>query len=175
MNLGHAECDKFHDLILIHFQELPLPFLHYLHTYLPALHHNEVDTHPVMEFLKFSNPNMRVVVPKTHIAENRMTHYIYDENTILKENTYHILEPENGEMVQSGDIDLVLVPLLAFDERGNRVGYGKGYYDRFLAECREDVIKVGLSFFEAVPLIDDTDEFDISLTYCVTPQKVYEF
>ena len=128
-----------------------------------------------MEFLKFSNPGLHIVVPKTNFENNSMTHYIYDENTVLVKNAYHIMEPEGGQTAESADIDLVLVPLLAFDERGNRVGYGKGYYDRFLAECRADVIKVGLSFFEAGPLIDDTDEFDIPLTYCVTPQKVYEF
>ena len=135
----------------------------------------EVDTHSVVQFLKFSNPGLHIVVPKTGTEGNSMTHYLYDEHTVLVENRYHIMEPAGGERVASSDIDLVLVPLLAFDERGNRVGYGKGFYDRFLAECRKDVIKVGLSFFEAESLIKDTDEFDIPLTYCVTPQKVYEF
>ena len=173
--LAEAETDKMQDLIMIRFQELALPFLHLLHTYLPVDIQIEVDTYPVMEFLKFSNPGLHIVVPKTNFENNSMTHYIYHENTVLVKNAYHIMEPEGGQTAESADIDLVLVPLLAFDERGNRVGYGKGYYDRFLAECRADVIKVGLSFFEAGPLIDDTDEFDIPLTYCVTPQKVYEF
>ncbi|HRN56518.1 MAG TPA: 5-formyltetrahydrofolate cyclo-ligase [Agriterribacter sp.] len=173
--LKDGEADKLQDLIMIRFRELNLPFLHCLHTYLPVHTKKEVDTYPVMEFLKFSNPGLHIVVPKTDIESNSMTHYIYDDNTVLVENACHIMEPEGGQTVSSADIDMVLVPLLAFDERGGRVGYGKGYYDRFLAGCREDVIKVGLSFFEAEPLIDDTDEFDISLTHCVTPQKVYEF
>ena len=173
--LGEAEADKMQDLIMIRFQQLPLPFLHYLHTYLPMDIQKEVDTRSVVQFLKFSNPGLHIVVPKTGTEGNSMTHYLYDEHTVLVENRYHIMEPAGGERVASSDIDLVLVPLLAFDERGNRVGYGKGFYDRFLAECRKDVIKVGLSFFEAESLIKDTDEFDIPLTYCVTPQKVYEF
>ncbi|HTN06478.1 5-formyltetrahydrofolate cyclo-ligase [Agriterribacter sp.] len=173
--LGEAETDKMQDLIMIRFQELALPFLHYMHTYLPMDIQKEVDTYPVMEFLKFSNPGLNIVVPKTHVESNSMTHYIYDENTVLVKNAYHIMEPAGGQTINSADIDLVLVPLLAFDERGYRVGYGKGFYDRFLLQCRKDVIKIGLSFFQAEPLIDDTDEFDIPLTHCVTPQKVYEF
>ncbi len=173
--LGEAETEKMQDLILIQFQQLPLPFLQYLHTYLPMDIQKEVDTYPVMEFLKFSNPGLHIVVPKTGTEGNTMTHYLYDEHTVLVKNRYDIMEPVEGQPVASRDIDLVLVPLLAFDERGNRVGYGKGFYDRFLLQCRKDVIKVGLSFFEAEQLIEDTDEFDIPLTYCVTPQKVYEF
>src|SRR5690606_36895821 len=173
--LGEAETNRMQDLIMIRFQQLPLPFLQYLHTYLPIDTQKEVDTWPVVEFLQFSNPGLSIVVPKTDAEGTSMTHYLYDEDTILVKNRYHIMEPAGGKQVSSKDIDLVLVPLLAFDERGNRVGYGKGFYDRFLAQCRGDVIKVGVSFFEAEPRIEDTDEFDIPLTYCVTPQKVYEF
>jgi len=64
---------------------------------------------------------------------------------------------------------------LAFDEKGNRIGYGKGFYDRFLNECKKDVIKVGLSFFEATTTIEDTNANDIPLDFCVTPEKIYRF
>lgn len=175
IQLKEAETVKLQDLIMIQFQKLPLPFIHYLHIYLPIDIQKEVDTHPVMDFLRFSNPDMNVVVPKTDTASQRMKHYIYDENTVLVKNRYHIMEPVGGQMVSPEDIDIVLVPLLTFDELGNRVGYGKGYYDLFLSECRRDIIKIGLSFFEAGPLIEDTDDFDIPLTHCVTPHKVYEF
>ncbi len=175
MQLSEAEANKKQDLLMIRFQQLPLPFLQCMHTYLPMDIQKEVDTYPLMEFLKFRNPGMQVVVPKTDFGSNRMINYLYDEETVLVKNDYSILEPAGGEIVDDKAIDLVLVPLLAFDEQGNRVGYGKGFYDRFLAQCRTDVIKVGLSFFDAERTIDDTDEFDIPLTYCVTPQKIYEF
>ena len=81
----------------------------------------------------------------------------------------------SGEITEPDEIDLVLVPLLAFDQEGYRVGYGKGYYDKFLSQCREDVIKIGLSFFEPVDAISDINQFDMSLNYCVTPQQVYDF
>jgi 5-formyltetrahydrofolate cyclo-ligase len=70
---------------------------------------------------------------------------------------------------------MVLIPLLAFDQTGQRVGYGKGYYDRFLANCRPDCIKTGLSFFPAEDKITDTNTFDIAMDFCITPDKIYEF
>jgi len=173
--LNEVEVAKMQDLILINFQQLLLPYVECLHTYLPIHINQEVDTFPIIDFLKFRNPFINIVVPKTDFANNSMQNYLYTDETVLVKNKYDIMEPEGGELVDADMIDIVLVPLLAFDQQGNRVGYGKGFYDRFLAQCDEDVIKIGLSFFDAVDRIDDTDEFDIPLTYCVTPHKVYEF
>ena len=81
---------------------------------------------------------------------------------------------KNSELrIQNSKIDLVLIPLLCFDKKGYRVGYGKGYYDRFLAECRPDVMKIGLSIFEPVDEISDVDEFDVKMDYCITPNKIW--
>lgn len=173
--LKDNEIEKLQYLVLIQFQQIPLPYIEYLHTYLPLHSNREVDTFPVIDFMEFRNPGMQVVAPKTDSATNTITNYLYNEDTVLKENRYGIMEPEQGEIIDARLIDVVLVPLLAFDETGSRVGYGKGYYDRFLSECREDTIKIGLSFFEAADHIDDTGEFDIPLTYCVTPYRIYEF
>ena len=104
-----------------------------------------------------------------------MQHLHFDDEVELVHNAFGIAEPSAGKIVEPDEIDLVLVPLLAFDKHGYRVGYGKGYYDKFLSQCRKDVIKIGLSFFEPVDEIDDINQFDISLNYCVTPQQVYEF
>jgi 5-formyltetrahydrofolate cyclo-ligase len=81
----------------------------------------------------------------------------------------------DGLEVPVSKIDVVFVPLLAFDKNGNRVGYGKGFYDNFLAKCREDVIKIGLSFFEPEEIIDDVFKTDIRLDYCVTPFGINNF
>ena len=70
---------------------------------------------------------------------------------------------------------MVLVPLLAFDSKGYRVGYGKGFYDRFLKQCRNDCVKIGLSYFEPIDAINDAGEFDVPLDFCITPQKAYVF
>ncbi|MFM8832750.1 MAG: 5-formyltetrahydrofolate cyclo-ligase, partial [Cytophagales bacterium] len=78
-------------------------------------------------------------------------------------------EPANGNMVYTPDIDLVLVPLLAFDKEGHRVGYGKGYYDRFLKGCKSSCKKIGLSFFNAVEKISETTSLDFKLDDVIVP------
>ena len=70
---------------------------------------------------------------------------------------------------------MVLIALFAFDDKGNRIGYGKGMYDRFLSKCPGNTIKIGLSFFDSVDEISDVNEFDVPLDYAITPSKVYRF
>ncbi len=88
---------------------------------------------------------------------------------------FGMAEPFASEKIEATDIDLVITPLLAFDKKGYRVGFGKGFYDKLLAQCKPDVIKVGLSFFEAEEKIDDINQHDISLDYCITPETIYSF
>ena len=69
-----------------------------------------------------------------------------------------------------------MLPLLAFDKKGYRVGYGKGFYDRFLLNLKEDALKVGLSLFEVEDdLISDINSYDIPMDICVTPEILYTF
>lgn len=70
-------------------------------------------------------------------------------------------------------IEVVFIPLLAYDKNGNRIGYGKGFYDRFLDKCSTETIKIGLSFFDQEQHIIDVSENDVKLNYCVTPKKIY--
>jgi 5-formyltetrahydrofolate cyclo-ligase len=70
---------------------------------------------------------------------------------------------------------VVFVPLLAFDKKGHRVGYGKGFYDRFLSDCKPETIKIGLSFFEAEESISAILPSDIRLDFCVTPTEIIVF
>ena len=70
---------------------------------------------------------------------------------------------------------MVFVPLLVFDQHGHRVGYGKGYYDRFLDQCSESTLKVGLTFFDPVTKIEDIETHDISLDFALTPERIYAF
>jgi 5-formyltetrahydrofolate cyclo-ligase len=172
--LGHHLREKYQDLLLIRFQQLRLPFIGWLHAYLPMHDKVEPDPEPLVRSLEFSNPGLCLAVPRI-ISDTEMVHIRLTEQTELRRNEYGILEPLEGEALDPQVFDLVLVPLLGFDLQGQRVGYGKGYYDRFLASCREDVIKVGLSFFGPVNKIHDTAEWDIPLDYCITPEMVYEF
>jgi 5-formyltetrahydrofolate cyclo-ligase len=116
-----------------------------------------------------------IIVSKSDFQSRNMTHFLLTDNTTIKKNEYNIPEPVNGIEVPSTKIEVVFVPLLAFDKKGHRIGYGKGFYDKFLSECKTETIKIGLSCFEAEELIEDIFESDVLLDYCVTPDQVYIF
>ncbi|HTG57240.1 MAG TPA: 5-formyltetrahydrofolate cyclo-ligase, partial [Niabella sp.] len=92
-------------------------------------------------------------------------------------NQYGTPEPEaeGASIILPEAIDLVILPLLCFDKLGYRVGYGKGFYDKFLEQVSDEVIKVGLSYYEPIDKIQDLNEFDVPLDYCITPERMYEF
>lgn len=163
------------DLLLIRFQEMNLPYLHFVHAYLPIYAHNEPDPAPLLDWLRFTDPGIQVVYPRINPEDYSMQHILQQEDTFFEVNQYGIPEPIEGKQIESALLDLVIVPLLGFDQKGNRVGYGKGYYDRFLAKCKEDVIKVGLSFLSPIECIEDVDFFDKKLDFCITPDCVYAF
>lgn len=145
----------------------------YYHLFLSIVSQKEIDTEQVLHIL-FAR-NKEVVVSKSNFKDTTLSHFLLTENTVLAVNTYGIPEPTNGLPVPENMIDVVFVPLLAFDENGNRVGYGKGFYDDFLSKCKTDTLKIGLSFFEAEAQIKDVNEHDIPLDFCVTPNKIYDF
>ncbi len=173
--ISGKEIEIWSDLILINFQKINLPFLSCIHTYIASQKLGEVETLHLVEFLQFKNPGIKVVVPRVDITSGNLEHFHFEEDVELIDNFFGIAEPKGGNKISPEEIDLVLVPLLAFDQKGYRVGYGKGFYDRFLSECRKDVLKIGLSFFDAEEEIAGTDQFDISLNYCVTPERIYDF
>ncbi|MEO9004515.1 MAG: 5-formyltetrahydrofolate cyclo-ligase [Ginsengibacter sp.] len=167
--------EKFNDLILINFQKIELPPICCVHTYLASLRLREVDTAQVIRCLEFKNPGLKVAVPKIDVHTGNMQHFHLSEEVELINNGYGIEEPVNAKEILINEIDVVLIPLLAFDENGYRVGYGKGYYDKFLSAGRPGLIKIGLSFFDAFDRIEDIDRYDIPLNYCVTPHRLYDF
>ena len=118
---------------------------------------------------------MTQVLPRVDMLSNEMSGIIINGRTELVMNKWGIPEPSEGNEADPESIDLVLIPLLAFDLSGHRVGYGKGFYDRFLRNCRPDCIKAGLSFFGPVESIDDLNVFDRKMDLCITPERVYEF
>ncbi|MET1258730.1 5-formyltetrahydrofolate cyclo-ligase [Flagellimonas sp. DF-77] len=152
--------------------QIPIWDLSFYHLFLSISKNKEVDTAPLLSVLQ--GKDKHVVVSKT-LAHGELGHFLLTDQTRLVLNRLQIPEPENGIAVEESQIDVVFVPLLAFDKRGNRVGYGQGYYDRFLAQCRGDVVKIGLSFFEAEEVISGLNEDDVALDYCITPKKVYSF
>lgn len=147
-----------------------------VHIFMPIRKHNEIDTFSILTYFKTKHPELQIVVPRTDFANRQMENVLYDhEYTILGRNKYDIPEPIHGKIVSPEEIDLIFIPLLVCDLHGNRAGYGKGFYDRFLASCKPDVKKVGLSFFDPVDQISDLNEFDIPLDVCITPGKTWIF
>src|SRR5690606_21913330 len=145
----------------------------YFHLFLTIEEMNEINTEYILQILM--GKDKEIVISKSDFESRKMIHYLLTENTKIKKNQYNIPEPIDGIEIPAEKIDVVFVPLLAFDKKGNRVGYGKGFYDNFLKECRVDVIKIGLSFFEPEESIDNVFESDIPLDFCVTPNQVYQF
>jgi len=145
----------------------------YFHLFLTIEHHKEVDTEFVLQVL--AGKDKEIVVAKTNFMSIGMTHFLLTDNMKFLKNEYNIPEPVDGLEVPVTKIDVVFVPLLAYDKTGNRVGYGKGFYDKFLSQCKPETIKIGLSFFDPEEKIDGIFEGDIRLDYCVTPEKTYSF
>ncbi len=145
----------------------------YFHIFLPITELKEVNTEFILHLL--SGKDKETIISKSDFKTRNMTHFLLTDNTKIRKNEYNIPEPIDGLEVPTSKIEVVFVPLLAFDKTGHRAGYGKGFYDKFLTECTPETIKIGLSFFEAEELIADVFESDVKLDYCVTPKGVYKF
>ena len=168
---------KMDDLMLIQFQKMSVDIPTMIMTYSPIHKLNEFDPQTIKDYCFFRNPQHRLLYPQMVEVDgrNEMFSMLVDDETEFHRNQFGIDEPVNGIDVSPWDLDMVIVPLLGFDKKGNRVGYGQGYYDRFLGQCRKDCVKVGFSYFEPVEYIEDVNQFDIRLNYCITHEKFYTF
>jgi len=142
------------------------------HIFLPISNKKEVNTEYILHVLQGKDKS--IIVPKAHIETGEMTHILLQDNTSFNVSNYGVPEPNSGIEISPKQLDIVFVPLLAFDIKGNRLGYGKGFYDRFLKRCKPEAIFIGLSFFEAEKAIP-FEETDIPMHFCVTPTKIYAF
>lgn len=145
----------------------------YFHLFLTMEEQREVHTEFILNIL--AGKDKEVIVSRSDFETHTMIHFLLTDNTRLMKNQFGIPEPVDGIEVPSNKIDVVFVPLLAFDINGQRVGYGKGFYDRFLSECKQDVVTIGLSFFEAEEEAIEANTTDVPMDFCVTPLKVYSF
>ena len=142
-----------------------------VHCFLSIPEKGEVDTQLFLN--EFFKRDIRVFVPKIY-RKKLISAEITAETPLLK-NSWGISEPESNEDSGERDFDYVLTPLLYCDQQGNRVGYGKGYYDGFFETVNAETLKIGLSFFGPDEEIDDLRENDIPLDYLVTPSEVLSF
>lgn len=168
---------RIHDLL---FSRLMMHRYSPIHLYIPIKRNNEVDSLLILNTLR------KDFAPDIYISKSlengELFHVKFLATTQLETNQWGIEEPKDLESELSSEAFfkqyknediLIFVPLLAFDKKGNRVGYGKGYYDRFLQHATKDTTIVGLSLFEPIDLIEDADSFDVKMNFCVTPERVW--
>ena len=145
----------------------------YYHLFLTIEEQKEINTEYILQVL--AGKDKEIVISKSDFATLGMTHFLLTDNTKIKKNEYNIPEPVDGLEVPESKIDVVFVPLLAYDKQGNRVGYGKGFYDRLLKRCKPQCLFIGLHLFDEFKNVDDLHPNDIALHMCFTPAKKYDF
>ena len=151
--------------------QLPIWNLEYFHLFLPIQSKAEIDTTLILTLLQ--GRDKQVILPK--VSGTELEHILLTDSTVIRKNDWDIPEPDQGLVIQPKQLDVVFIPLLGYDKVGNRIGYGKGFYDSFLAACKPEVIKVGLSFFLPVEQIQGMRLEDMKLDYCVHPEGIIDF
>jgi 5-formyltetrahydrofolate cyclo-ligase len=155
----------------------PLPRNLMLMSFHSMEHHREVLTAAMHEILMNEPYFHQWVFPRVDKKTGQIIPYLTDKKSKFKKSDWGILEPEDGSAIKLDpkDIDIIFIPLLAIDTRGHRVGYGKGFYDRFLALTKPDAIKIGLGLENPIEPIEDLNPYDIALDFAITPDSVYRF
>lgn len=137
------------------------------HIFLPIKRNNEIDTWPILQ--SAIDKGKRVIISATDFEKQTMSHYGYTPDLIFEEDQFGIPTPKAGRTADLSDLQLIFIPMLAGDKKGNRIGYGKGYYDRLLAEMSPELIKVGLTLNSLFDHFTFAEPHDIALDYCITP------
>jgi len=173
--LSKQEYTRRNENIFAHFRRyFPITQPTTVHCYLSSEEKREASTDLIIIYL-LEQPQVQVVVSRSQ-SDGTLTHYRFTHRTNLEINQWGIREPSASEtLVTVQELDQILVPLLISDESGFRVGYGKGYYDRFLPQCRSDAVKIGLSLEPPISRITDIDQYDIPLDYLITPAEVFSY
>ncbi|GGE08574.1 5-formyltetrahydrofolate cyclo-ligase [Psychroflexus salis] len=154
--------------------KLPIWEKEFYHLFLPIEKQKEVNTEFIMHVLQ--GKDKHIVISKSNFVDFTMQHFLLTDTTQIEVNKFGIPEPKNGIEIKPEQLDVIFIPLLASDSKGNRVGYGKGFYDRFLHRCKPSVLKIGLSFFEPIDhKIEGFTENDMQLNYLVTPKDTFQF
>ncbi|MFZ4930814.1 5-formyltetrahydrofolate cyclo-ligase [Chryseobacterium sp. Mn2064] len=142
-----------------------------VHIFIPIQKFKEIDTQIFIHY--FLAEKIRVFIPK--IVEDRLINIEIFENTEYETNSWGISEPVSNEDSGEKAFHYVITPLLYCDKKGNRVGYGKGFYDSLFQEVSPETKKIGVNYFDPDECVDDVWENDIPLDYLVTPVEVLSF
>ena len=142
-----------------------------IHCFLPIRKFNEIKTLPLINYLW--EKNIEVFVPK--IVGEEIISVKFDRSTEMLENSWGIFEPKSNDDQSEDHFDLVITPLVYCDSEGNRIGYGKGFYDQFFTKINLDSIKIGLNLFAPSQQIEDVSDEDVKLDYLVIPTEILSF
>ncbi|OJU75181.1 MAG: 5-formyltetrahydrofolate cyclo-ligase [Bacteroidetes bacterium 47-18] len=162
--------------LLQQFRSLPLPGnVQYIMGFMPMQKFREPNVLLLIQDIRKRCPELQLAFPRVRKDSIEMDALLVTADTSYILSSWGIQEPEADPVLEPSAIDMIFIPLLAFDDKGYRVGYGKGVYDTFLQRCRPDVFKIGISYFGPVPEISDTYPGDIPLDVCITPDKIHTF
>lgn len=144
----------------------------HMHIFLPIERLQEVNTLPLIKGLQEMGKEIYTSVADFSTGEMKTVKLAVDQQ--IKAGKYGI--PIPTEIMEGRDalLQLVFIPLLAYDLNGHRLGYGKGFYDKFLTKLNHKVLKVGLSYFPAerqVPF----EIHDVHLDACINPDEIILF
>ncbi len=174
--LAESEFSRLNEQICdVFFSSIDLRRVNILHTFVPIEKTREPDTWCIIRRTMKEFPQVQIAVPRINNETGMMDNFFFEDESQLEKNTWGIPEPKRGIPVPVSKIDLVLVPLLAVANDGHRVGYGRGFYDKFLATLEPGARKIGLSLFPLIDVIDNVSTTDERLTDVVTPEGMISF
>ncbi|MDV2580992.1 5-formyltetrahydrofolate cyclo-ligase [Alkalibacillus haloalkaliphilus] len=133
----------------------------------------ELTTYPIIK--QAWKENKQVVIPKCYPHEGNLMKFFIFTDELELENVYlDLYEPieRKSEQVTSNEIDLIVVPGLLFDHNGYRIGYGGGYYDRFLIEFNGT--KLSIAMEEQIVRSIPYDDYDIPVDYIISNKQIYQ-
>ena len=129
---------------------------------------NETDTTYIVNQAR--KDNKKLIYPVTDEKTGEITPVYSEKDTVFTEGAFGVKEPDERKVADFKNIDVVIVPGIAFDRNGNRVGFGKGCYDKFLVKT--DCIKIGFCY--SFQLVDEiqSDIYDIKMDYITTEEGI---
>ncbi len=169
--LSEVEIHECSRKILENLKKMPIWEKSVFHVFVPIVQNHEINTFPIIEFLLTQNKT--VLVPK--VVGKKMISCRIDKGTEWTTGKFGVPEPIDCIEFENKKIEVVLQPMLICDRLGNRIGYGGGYYDRFLSEFQIQPLKIGLNFFPSIPKIEEVEPTDVRLDYCVTGDEIVSF
>jgi len=135
---------------------------------------SEVNTHKFIEYAL--SQGKTIGVPKIRKKEEGMEVFKIHSLSDLESGYFGVMEPiESCEKINKDNIDFILMPGAVFDEKGGRIGYGRGFYDKFLSDVKDSVPKIAIAYelqiIDSVPM----EEYDIKIDGIITEKRVIKF